>query len=210
MKICNKCLQNKELSKFAVQKLGKLGRRASCRECVRSTYIRTEHGLILTMYNGQLGKSKKRGHIPPNFNIEELKQWVLVQDNFKQLYRAWVDSSYDMQCIPTCDRLNDYLPYSLDNIQLLSFRDNTIKYHNDAKNGNNTKLCFPVIQLTLDGEYINEFHSVSAAARSVNTSQANIRNVCEGNPLKYTNPDGSTRTFIPRKSKGFVWKYKLQ
>lgn len=207
MKTCNKCLQNKELSEFAIQKLGKLGRRASCKECVISVYRRTREGVILGMHAGQRAKSIKRCDVPPSYSKEELKQWVLSQEAFEPLYQAWVASGYDMQYAVTCDRLSDYLTYTLDNIQLLSFRDNTLKYQNDAKEGSNTKLCFPVIQLTLDGIYVNEYHSVSAAARAVNSSQSNIRNVCEQKPIKRTESDGSIRWSTPKSAKGFIWRY---
>ena len=59
----------------------------------------------------------------------------------------------------------------------------------------NNKSRKEVLQFDLNGNFIKEFISVSAAARSVNTSAGNIVSCCKGNP-KYN------------KVKGYIWKYK--
>jgi NUMOD1 domain len=50
----------------------------------------------------------------------------------------------------------------------------------------------PVLQFTKDGEYINRFESITAAAKSLNISPKNIDNVVSG---RY------------KTSKGYRWKY---
>ena len=49
-----------------------------------------------------------------------------------------------------------------------------------------------VLQYTLDGEFVAEHESLNSAARSVDTSTTNIREVCEGKR---------------KKSKGYTWTY---
>jgi hypothetical protein len=50
-----------------------------------------------------------------------------------------------------------------------------------------------VLQLDLNGEYINEYYSVMDAAKALNCNSETIRNVCNG---------------INKTGKGFKWKYK--
>lgn len=208
MKICNVCNQSLELSAFALQSTGKLGVRATCKKCVKTKYLHTTEGLIRKMYTAQRAKSKKRSHPAPNYTLTQLYEWCVKQPIFELLYQAWVNSGYETLKIPTCDRLDDYLPYSLDNLQLLTFEENSKKYYKDAVEGRNTKTCTPVVCYDLQGNYIAEYHSLKSAARAFNTSHANIRNICLGKPILKTNPDGSTRTYVPKQLKGFTWKFK--
>lgn len=209
-KTCNKCHKTLPLDAFPKQALGKQGRRASCKVCVREIYQRSKKGVILTMYSGQIAKSQKRGHPPPAYTQAELLAWVDAKPLFHELYAAWVEANYAINIKPTCDRLDDYLPYSLDNLQLLTWYANTKKYHQDAINGINTKACRAVDCLDLTGNYIKTYHSISDAARAVGTSHGNIRNVCEGQPIKRIDPDGNTRLYTPKKSKGFIWRYSIK
>lgn len=207
-KLCNVCNQDLPLDSFANQATGKLGRRASCKSCVKNVYRRTKKGLVISMHANQRAKSKKRNHPQPDYTKEELFEWCDNQPIFHKLYDDWVASNYDTKLIPTCDRLDDYKPYSLSNIQLMSWQDNSNKYIRDLKNGTNTKITSPVIAYNLDGTYHSEYHSLSAAARAVGTGHANIRNVCEAKPIKRTEKNGDVSYFTPKTSKGFVWKYK--
>lgn len=207
-KVCNKCQKILPISFYAKQKLGKDGYRASCKECVTNTYLRTKKGLIFKMHANQRAKSKKRNHPQPSYTKEDLVDWCMKQPLFHTLYDAWVSSNFDTQLIPTCDRLDDYKPYSLDNICLATFTENSNKYYQNVQEGLNTKSCQPVLCFDLNDNFIQEYHSLSAAARAVGTSHANIRNVCTQTPLRKRNPDGTYRTFIPRKSMGFIWKFK--
>lgn len=53
-----------------------------------------------------------------------------------------------------------------------------------------------------------DYHSLSAAARAFNTSESNIRNICECRPIKRTEKDGSIRYFTPKKLKNHTFKYQ--
>lgn len=207
-KICNKCLKELPKSNFALQKLGKDGYRASCKECVKNTYLRTKYGLVKKMLSNQRAKSKKRNHPLPSYTFDELYQWCMSQELFHTLYDTWVSSGYQTRCIPTCDRLDDYKPYTLSNIQLLSWQDNICKYSSDARLGKNTKTCRTVLCFDLQGNFIKEYYSISEAGRAVGTGHANIRNVCEQKPLRKRNPNGTYCYYTPQKCMGFIWRYK--
>ena len=207
-KICNKCKKELPKSNFALQKSGKGGYRASCKECVKNTYLRTKHGLIKKMLANQRARSKKCNYPLPNYTFDELHQWCMSQEIFHKLYNTWVSSGYQTRCIPTCDRLDDYKPYALDNIQLLSWQDNNRKHYLDIRSGKNTKTCKTVLCYDLQGNLVKEYYSIAEAGRAVGTSHSNIRNVCEKRPLRKKNPNGTYRYFIPQKSMGFIWRYK--
>lgn len=207
-KVCNKCKQDLDLNLFAKQKLGVKGRRASCKQCVTNTYLRSKRGLVIKMHSNQRAKSIRRNHPQPAYTKEELYDWCIQQPIFHEMFDQWAASEYLSDNIPTCDRLDDYKPYSLDNIQLLTYLENSKKHYKDVVNGTNNKRSIAVECYNIDGTFNTEYHSISEAARAVGTTPANIRNVCEGTPLKHKNKDGSTRYYIPKKSKGFIWKYK--
>lgn len=207
-KPCTVCKQVLPLESFANQATGKLGKRASCKQCVKSTYKHSKKGVVLSIYGNQKAKSKQRNHPQPNYTKEDLYEWCMAQPLFHTLYEAWEASNYSTKLTPSGDRLDDYKPYTLDNLQLVTSQDNSKRYHSDAIEGKNTKSATPVVCYNLDGTYHSEYHSLSAAARAVNTSHANIRNVCNGVPIARTESDGTIRYSTPKKAKGFIWKYK--
>ena len=180
MKTCSICAQDLSLEAFDVQFTGRQGRRADCKEC-RKRFLRSERGLCKGLLSNQKTKSKKRGHPPPAYTEEQLFQWMLAQSNFHKLYTAWVDSGFETPLKPSTDRLDDYQPYTLNNIKLTTTEDNINRYYTDAIQGINTKTAVAVDQYTLDGVFVASHHSYRAAARSIGQSQVgNIRNVAEG------------------------------
>ena len=180
MKTCSICAQDLPLEAFDVQSTGRQGRRADCKEC-RKRFLRSERGLCKGLLSNQKAKSKKRGHPLPAYTEEQLFQWMLAQPNFHKLYTAWVDSGFETPLKPSTDRLDDYQPYTLNNIKLTTTENNINRYYTDAIQGINTKTAVAVDQYTLDGVFIASHHSYRAAARAIGQSQVgNIRNVAEG------------------------------
>lgn len=191
MKTCSICSEDLPLEAFDVQSTGRQGRRADCKEC-RKRFLRSERGLCKSLLGAQKTKSKKRGHPPPAYTEEQLFQWMLGQPNFQKLYAAWVDSGFTTPLKPSMDRLDDYQPYTLNNIKLTTTEDNLNRYYTDAIQGINTKTAVAVDQYTLDGVFVASHHSYMAAARSLGQSQiGNIRNVAEG---------------IGKTAYGYIWR----
>ncbi len=195
-KICNSCGENKILSEFYKHKKNKDGLRYSCKECGKkqtTIYQRTEKGLIYKIYEKQISNSKERGHNPPNYTKEELYKWVLSQNNFKKLYSDWVDSNYFTNLAPSVDRLDDYKPYTLNNIRLVAWEDNLKKAHNDRLLGINNKNSKKVYQYDLEDNFIKEYFSVAEAFRQTNIRH--ISDACNG---------------IYKTTGGFKWSYEKQ
>lgn len=193
-RICNKCSVEKTLTSFHRAKNGLYGREAQCIPC-RNKRKQTKVGLIGYIFNNQKYHSKTRGHVAPYYTKEELIEWCMAQENFERMYSNWVSNNFSKDTKPTCDRLDDYLPYTLDNLQLLTWKENKDKYALDAKEGRNTKTAKAVICYDLNGKYIAEYHSIIEASRvtlinrtSISKSSAN-KDVTAGGYIWRLKPD---------------------
>lgn len=118
---------------------------------------------------------------------------MFSQPNFEELFINWEKSGYKKDLIPSCDRLNDYKPYTLDNIQLMTWAENNQKGRDDIRNGINTKYSRAVIQYDLDGNFIAEYYSIRNACNINNLHNYPLIEVCKGRRESYS---------------GFIWKYK--
>lgn len=196
-KVCSKCGEVKEFSEFRKDNKMVLGRRSQCKSCEKIgliKYNRSKKGLINRIYNSQKNNSIYRGYSVPAYTLCELKKWCLSQDVFHELYYKWVDSKYNKELRPSIDRKNDYKSYTFSNIQIITWRENYIKYCNDAINGINTKRCKGVKKYDLSGNFIEEYYSISEAARQNNMDNKHISSVCKGVKSR-----GSAN--------GFIWRY---
>jgi len=190
-KKCNTCNITKDLSSFHKD----TSRNPHCKECskeINLKYDRTLNGVIRTIYATQRLHSKRRGYALPNYTKQEFKEWVLRQDNFNKLWDAWVNSGYRKSLKPSPDRNNDYLPYSLDILTLMTFGENRNKAHKDRVKGRNNKCSKAVNQFTLGGELVAVYHSGREAGRRTGVSQSHIGQVCRGEH---------------KQAGGFKWEY---
>ena len=161
-----------------------------CRSCVnrlKSKYPqvadKTYHtigGRVSGMYSSQVSRSKKYGWNLPTYTRDELLDWVVNQPNYEQLFNDWKDSGFSQDRSLSIDRLDDYKPYSFDNIRLVDWETNNKKGSESQITGDNTKNCRAVRQLTMDGIPIQDFHSVKAAARTLGISASGIQEAAQG------------------------------
>lgn len=132
------------------------------------------------MYGNQVGAAKARGMEAPTYTKEKFVAWCMSQDIFKKLYLEWVVSSKDRLKAPSCDRIDDFKSYTLDNIQLMSFEENTKKANNDRKNGTGRSgiWCKEVYCYDLEGKFLKSYHSQQEASRDTGCNQSNIKDCC--------------------------------
>lgn len=207
MKVCTHCNQSLPLTSFAKQATGKDGLRADCKDCHKA-YGYYPEGVTKSMYANQKAKSRRRSHPQPNYSWEQLHSWVTSQPNWQSIYDNWVQSGYLTDLKPSGDRIDDYKPYCLTNLQLTTVKQNIDRSLEDRKNGINNKSNRAVSQYTLDGVFVNKHHSVSEAARMVGTSPSNIRMAAENAEVRRKNSDGTYRTETRTKCKGYIWKFE--
>lgn len=167
-----------------------------CLECSKKKCLNYRHsinGLVTTTYNNQLRYSKIRKHPKPSYTKEELKQWFIGQPKFQDMYNNWIASGYDKWEKPSVDRIDDYLPYTIDNIQLMTWKENHKKGDYCQLNGLNNKNSKSVLQYDTEGNFIKEYYSIAQAGRENNIFGSNISYACMG---KF------------KTMGGFIWKYK--
>lgn len=184
--ICTKCLKNK-----------KYNNSSWCRQCLNKTYAdykKTKRGLITITYAGQRQRSKRDSNKPLMYTRNELFIWINSQENFQELYDNWVESGYKTDMKPSVDRIDDYKGYTLQNIRLVTTRENIDRYRQDQKNGVNNKRNIAILQIDKNsGEIIKEYYSARQAERETGIYHSNIAAVMSGKK---------------KSSGGYVWRYK--
>lgn len=204
-KQCFKCFKIKPLSYFYKHFEMKDGYLNKCKECAKQdsknneknyfssvlSYDKTEKGVIRVIYKTQKSNSKRRNHPCPSYSKEWLTLW-LYDNNFKKFYNEWVDSNYLKSEKPSIDRIDDYKPYTKNNIRLVKWKDNKDKQTTDILLGRSTsgERCRPVIQYDSSGKFLAEYVSFNSAKR--------INGYSMERSLKSGRID----------RKGFKWSYK--
>jgi hypothetical protein len=152
-------------------------------------YRRSLKGLVNRMYKGQCIYSKERGHPVPEYSRKEFIDYAIIHPKVIELYEEWVKKDYNTWYRPSVDRLNDDLPYTWDNIQFITWKENNDKSISSKR--------IRVIQLDLEGNFIKAHESVRAAAKAVNGTHSNISRVCK-----------KVKGFDT--CKGFNWEYEIR
>lgn len=200
-KFCGKFIAL-DLLTTSKSKTGKIYYNNRCRDCDnkrRKDLTKTLHGLIDQIYGCNVKHSKRRGHNPPKYSKDELRVWLLDHPDFDRLYENWVASDYDRLLIPSVDRIDDNAGYSLSNIRLVTFRQNQEKSYYQRRNGLSVsgEICEPVVQITLDGEFVARYISAMDAERQTGIGCSNIRCCAIGKHNQ-------------RIAKGFVWVFEKE
>ena len=173
MKKCSCCNIIKDLSYFSKSSKSKDGYECRCKQCDKNrydNYSKSKKGLINKIFRSQKQHSRDRGMDIPIYTLNELYDWVVSQDNFDGLYNAWIDSNYEKDLVPSINRIDDYKSYSLDNIEIITFKENRLKANEDMKNGTNNKQSKKIVVYKNDS--CIEFHSIAEASRYFGLSQA--------------------------------------
>ena len=137
-KQCTSCGEFKLLSEYNKCSASKDLLTYFCKKCDKDRHTarkRTKLGLLSEIYSRQKRASKKRHHYPPEYTKDELIYWCINQQIFHELYDNWVLSEYDKWMIPSCDRTDDSMGYSLNRLQLMTWRQNAEKSFKDTRSG---------------------------------------------------------------------------
>ena len=194
-KNCTKCQELKPLSAYGKLIARKSGYSNVCKKChnyINLCASRTKYGRISRIYSDQKARSKKHGYNPPSYSLNDLIILLLSKDLFNNIYCSWVASGYDKWESPSIDRIDDYKGYSLDNIQIMTWKENYDKGNSDAFNGLNNKRNIKVNQFSINGGLIKEHYSLHSAGREIGIGAQGVWNCCNG---------------LTKSSGGFVWRY---
>ena len=197
-RICNSCNKSMDLSCYGPDKSVISGFKAVCKKCVNlinKRFFRTRDGLFTRIYDGQVRRSRAKGIDLPSYSLENLREWGFSRENFDSLFIAWVESNYNKWLVPSCDRIDDYKPYTLDNIQLMTWGENKAKGDLDRKNGLNNKISKSVEQINDHECVVSTFYSIAQAGRATGIDYKNISACCLGKRLN---------------AGGFRWKFQKE
>jgi len=190
MKQCSECLQIQALTEFTLVSQNLDGYNGRCKTCVKN-YGRGFRPRLDILYSTQKTSSKARNHPEPNYSKAEFIAWC-IENDYYTIYTNWVNNEFKKDLTPSADRLDDSLPYTLHNLQLVTWGFNNLKGNKDTFSGKLSHVHRKVNQYTKQGEFIKTHLSQSIAAREVKSTQGNICAVCCGR-RKY--------------AKGYMWKY---
>ena len=208
MKTCSTCKKELSLDLFDKQTTGKQGRRADCKEC-KKRFTRSKRGIAKSIYATQVASAKRRKYLPPTYSEDDLYQWLKALPNFHEIFEGWVDSGYLTRFRPSVDRKDDYISYTLDNIELVTWNENNQKGYSSKITGDNNKKNLAVDMLDMDGKFLERFYSVSEAARRFNGVPSNIVGAINNRVSTRKLPDGTTRKSISTQAYGHKWRYSM-
>ncbi len=195
-KTCSKCRITKPLSEFQSDSTKRDGHHNMCKACknaIRRDYARTKEGMLKTIYKDQHYSSKKRGHQPPKYTLQEFIAWALPQKELDILYKQWVESGYYHRLRPTFDRADDSKGYSFGNFNKWMTRyDNGLKGVRDHANDPKAHPIKPVIGVNLKTHIQMWFPSLTLAAKTLHINKGNL----------WLALNNSNRT-----AGGFKWEY---
>lgn len=154
-------------------------------------FRKTKKGVLTNLYNKQIHRSIKKGVPVPAYSLTRLHELFLNDNKFNRLFNEWVSNGYNKQFKPTIDRISCKLPYTEENIQVLSWADNRYKQRMET----NIFRATPIVQKMGD-LVIREFKSVKDAVIKTSLSQGNIsscltgkRKTCGGYNWEYKSQD---------------------
>lgn len=126
-KICLGCFISKEIKFFRKSTVKtKIIPTSRCMECERNT--RREKGYVIySIYKEQRRSSREKGYPVPEYNLKWFIEWCNDSKKFSELYDKWKNSKYDVYLRPSVDRINPLKPYLKNNIQVMTFSENSEK-----------------------------------------------------------------------------------
>lgn len=196
-KRCCTCKKFKTVDCFNEDKSREDGLYIMCNCCKAITNLDYNHsikGLVSKIYNAQIRSSIKRNHNLPTYTKKQLMDFIINHKDFDRLYFNWEKSNFNTDLKPSINRIDDYSPYSIDNIELVTWKDNKQKEYNNRLQGLNNKHNRSVLQFDLEGNFIKEYYSIMQAERETGVLNAHIGKVCKNKPNYNT-------------AGGYFWKY---
>lgn len=93
---------------------------------------KTKRGMLGLLYSSQKRNSKKRKHPLPTYTIEQFVEFAYSLPKFEEIYNNWVLSDYIQDLRPSFDRIDSLKPYTLKNIQVMTWYENNLKGRNEG------------------------------------------------------------------------------
>lgn len=175
---CKKCGKEKSAKHFYMDKRFHNGT-GICKNCsylYRLKLRRTRLGLLRSIYYSHF--DKRRGK-KVYYSFEELVNWVNKNNivKFNSLYKNWKNNNWNRWLRPSIDRVYDDKDYSLDNIRICSWKENSMK--------ESLKHNKKVAKINEDGKILQVYNSVKEAGKKNNCAACSITNSIKDNKTVY-------------------------
>lgn len=147
-----------------------------------TTVKQTLKGYITQAFSSVRYKSKRRGEEYPNFTKDEFVLWM-HENNVHLKWIEYVDSDYNIDKKPSVDRIDDYNPYTFDNMQLITWKENRLKGVNGKKHHlacSNKQNMKRVKIVDIFGETLQEFDSIKDCAEYLGVHKVSVSRVLCG------------------------------
>ena len=195
-KVCVRCNEVKPRSDFFKVDWEKKFK-PHCKKC--TSYIKyydiiPAEVYMRSMYNNQMSNARGRGDNPPTYSFEWFKEF-LYTNGFNELYQKYLENNRFKDLAPSVDRINPNISYIEDNIQLLTWKENYLKWgREDVK----TKDYKAKVIHYIDNKY-TIYNSIGEASKELNLSRKHIYSSCVYELRNY--PNGIFRYYKPNKDK---------
>ena len=106
---------------------------------IKIPYRREKDGRIARLWYNMNERSIKDGYPYSKGEVvskEDFLEFAKNSKEYNEMYDAWKESNFEYGLAPTIDRINSKGPYSLENLQFLTFAENARKNH-DRENYKN-------------------------------------------------------------------------
>lgn len=170
-KTCVKCSEIKSLDEFYKQSDGVCGRVGSCIPCFKRDRKRPEVMITAALNNA-------RGRCKHHYKKKGI-QCFLTREDVEFLWNR--DSAESLEW-PSLDRKDNNGDYTLENCRFIEHRINSIRERKK-----------PIIQYTMEGEFVAEYPSASEAAKVTGFTWNSICTAARG---------------VRPSHMGYKWKYK--
>jgi len=120
---------------------------------------KTHKGITCVMYAGQRNSARLRGHHLPDYTLSEFRDWCYEQPLFYILYEQWTSSGYKRLSKPSADRIDNRKSYILNNLRLVTFKENASAGQAIACRKPKSELCKRKISQTKRNGKWAMFHS---------------------------------------------------
>lgn len=194
-KICKKCGVEKSVSEFGKHPETRDKLSGACRACMNELqkasrlknkywdckkYEKTKKGFLMRLYRNI--KSRITGVQKEKFYLYEGKaildkqvfyEWALNNGEFHRLFKEYEDSGYDRRLAPSVDRLKSEFGYELSNMEFVTHSVNSSRGASSVKKKKR-------VAAFKDGKFIEEFESLTACSKYIETSVGHISYVISG------------------------------
>ena len=132
-------------------------------------------------YSELKSRIKRKKFEKENLSLSSFLVWIMNNKDYRNIYIEYVNSSKNRNLCPSIDRLDDYKTYSIDNIRLVTWRENKDKYNSDRLVGKNTKQSKPVVSICIVTGEAKLYHSSHYASQQTKVERSSISRSCRTN-----------------------------